>query len=41
MKNGKPKVISTSTRTVLDEYLSVHQNLDRKVSGRLVILDQT
>jgi len=37
-KNGKPKVISTSTRTVLDEYLSVHQNLDRKVSGRLVIL---
>ncbi len=40
-KNGKPKVIATSTRTVLDEYLSVHQNLDRKVSGRLVILDQT
>ena len=39
MKNGKPKVVSTSTRTVLDEYLSVHQNLDRMVSGRLVILD--
>ena len=41
IKNGKPKVIATSTRTVLDEYLSVHQNLDRKISGRLVILDQT
>ena len=39
VKNGKPKIIATSTRTVLDEYLSVHQNLDRKVSGRLVILN--
>ena len=38
-KNGKPKIIATSTRTILDEYLSVHQNLDRKVSGRLVILN--
>ena len=39
VKNGKPKIIATSTRTVLDEYLSVHQNLDRKVSGRLIILN--
>ena len=36
-KNGKPMIVSTSCRTILDEYLSSHQNLDRLVSGRLVI----
>jgi len=36
-KNGKPMIVSTSCLTILDEYLSSHQNLDRLVSGRLVI----
>lgn len=37
-KNGSPRAIATSCRGILDEYLSSHQNLDREVSGRLVIL---
>ena len=32
----KPKVVSTSVRDVLDEYLREHQNIDSKVEGRLV-----
>ena len=36
-KNGKPRMIATSCREVLDEYLSCHQNLDHHLSGRLVI----
>ena len=36
-KNGRPKVVATSCREVLDEYLSCHQNLDHHVSGRLMI----
>jgi 5'-nucleotidase len=36
-KNGAPKVIATSCREILDEYLSNSQNLDRQVSGRLVV----
>ncbi len=35
-KNGKSRKISTSSREILEEYLSEHQNLDRKVTGRLV-----
>ena len=37
-ENGKPVVISTSCRGIFDEYLSNHQNLDREITGRLVIL---
>ena len=36
-QNGAPKVIATSCREILDEYLSCHQNLDRQVCGRLVV----
>ena len=36
-ENGAPRVIATSCREILDEYLSSHQNLDRQVSGRLVV----
>ncbi len=35
--NGKPVVVSTSCSSIFDEYLSTHQNLDREISGRLVI----
>lgn len=36
-KNGKPRVVTTSCREVLEEYLSANQNLDRDISGRLVV----
>ena len=35
-KNGKSRKIATSSRDILEEYLSDHQNLDRRVCGRLV-----
>ncbi len=35
--NGTPVVVSTSCCSIFDEYLSNHQNLDREISGRLVI----
>ena len=35
--NGKPRRIATSCREVLDEYLSCHQNLNHRISGRLRI----
>jgi 5'-nucleotidase len=34
-QNGKPTRVATSCRSVLDEYLSCHQNLDRHIEGRL------
>ena len=36
-KNGTPRRVATSCREVLDEYLSCHQNVDRRISGRLKI----
>ncbi len=36
-KNGAPRVVATSCRTILDEYMSCHQNLDHEVCGRLII----
>ncbi len=36
-ENGNPKTVATSCREILDEYLSVHQNLDRWDNGRLVV----
>lgn len=36
-KNGEPKVVSTSCLEILDEYLSCQQNMDRHISGRLVV----
>ena len=35
--NGTPVVISTSCRGIFDEYLSNHQNLDREITGRLIV----
>ncbi len=36
--NMKPRVIATSCRSVLEEYLSEHQHLDHQAGERLVIL---
>lgn len=36
-QNGKPRTVATSCREVLDEYLSCTQNLDHRVSGRLIV----
>ncbi len=36
-QNAEPKMVSTSCRAVLEEYLSCHQNLDHQISGRLEI----
>ena len=36
-ENGETRVIATSCREILEEYLSSHQNLDRQVCGRLII----
>ncbi len=36
--NGKPRRVATSCREVLDEYLSCHQGLDHRSSGRLKII---
>jgi 5'-nucleotidase len=36
MAAGKSKVIATNVTDVLEEYLKTHQNIGRKVEGRLV-----
>jgi 5'-nucleotidase len=36
MKNGKWKVVTTSAREVLEEYLKTGQNIGRKVEGRFI-----
>ena len=36
LESGKTRVISTSAQEVLEEYLRNHQNINRKVEGRLV-----
>lgn len=36
--NRKPRVVATSCREILDEYLSTHQHLDREIDGRLTLL---
>ena len=36
-KNGKIRVLSTSARDVVEEYLMVNQHLNRRVEGRLVV----
>ena len=38
-KNGKIRVLSTSARDVVEEYLTVNQHLSREVEGRLVVED--
>ena len=35
LQAGKSKVITTSAKEVLEEYLRNHQNIKRKVEGRL------
>lgn len=37
-ENGKPVVVATSCLGIFDEYLSNHQNLDRDITGRLVVV---
>lgn len=36
-QNRRPRIIVTTDRAILDEYLSSHQNLDHQISGRLII----
>jgi 5'-nucleotidase len=36
LQSGKSRVVSTSAQEVLDEYLRNHQNITRKIEGRLV-----
>ena len=36
-QNKKPRMVATSARDILDEYLSCHQNLDHHINGRLII----
>ena len=36
-ENGKSKIIATSCRDIIEEYLSTHQHLDRSGKGRLII----
>lgn len=36
LESGKSKVVSTSAQEVLEEYLRNHQNISRKIEGRLV-----
>ncbi|MBN1189312.1 MAG: 5'-nucleotidase C-terminal domain-containing protein, partial [Dehalococcoidales bacterium] len=36
LASGKSKVISTSAQEVLEEYLRNHQNISRRVEGRLI-----
>lgn len=38
-ENGKTRVLSTSARDVVEEYLMVNQHLNRRVEGRLVVED--
>jgi len=38
--SGKSKTVTTSAQEVIKEYLSSHQNLDRKVEGRLIYKGQ-
>ena len=37
-KNGGTRIVATSCRDVLDEYLSEHQNLTKELDGRLTVL---
>jgi 5'-nucleotidase / UDP-sugar diphosphatase len=37
-KSGKSKTVTTSAQEVIKEYLMSHQNLDRKVEGRITYL---
>jgi len=36
LESGRSKVVSTSAREVLEEWLRGHQNIDKRVEGRLV-----
>ena len=36
LQSGRSRVISTSAKEVLEEYLRTHQNIVRKVEGRLI-----
>ena len=36
-ENGKARILATSCRDVLEEYMSTHQHLDSKGKGRLIV----
>ncbi len=38
-KNKAPRIVATSVRSIIDEYLSSHQLLDQRIEGRLTLLD--
>jgi len=37
-QNRKPVTLATSTRDVIEEYLTAHQHLDREIDGRLTLI---
>ena len=38
-KNRKIRIVATSCREILDEYLTAHQLLEHRVEGRLVLVN--
>ena len=36
-KNAKPRIVTTSCRQVIEEYLSANQHLDRREGDRLIL----
>jgi len=36
VRQEEEKVVTTSAKQVLEEYLRSHQNIDRKIEGRLI-----
>ncbi|MBQ1319347.1 MAG: bifunctional metallophosphatase/5'-nucleotidase [Solobacterium sp.] len=38
-QNMKPRVVATSVNNIVEEYLTLHQGLDARIEGRIVIFD--
>ena len=36
----KPRAIATSPRTIIEEYLMSHQNIDKKIDGRIILIEE-
>ena len=37
-QNKKPVTLATSVRDIIEEYLTMHQHLDREIDGRLTLI---
>ena len=38
-QNMKPRIVATSVNNIVEEYLTLHQGLDARIEGRIVIFD--